>query len=94
MWILLENPIPVREKKYEQIVNLENGNRFFIDIVRNQHEVETDLHVFGAWVGHSNPQRLFTGCEAECVDFINSVAKRLNVVSMPLDDAKTSKAIY
>ena len=86
MWILLENPNLVRGKKYQQIVNLQNGNRFFIDIVQNQHEVETDLHVFGKWQGHDS-QKMFTGADSECADFIACLAKRLNVVNIPNIDA-------
>ena len=92
MWILLENPTPVRDKKYQQIINLVNGNRFFIDIVSNQHEVETDLHVYGDWTGHNRSQRIFTGSESECVDFINSIAKRLNVVNISCAD--TNKGMF
>lgn len=91
MWILLENPKPVRDKMYPQIVNLENGNRFYIDIVTNQHEVETDLHVWGCWVSHSE-RKLFTGSESECVDFIHRIAKRLNVVNFP-NNSKTTQGM-
>ena len=94
MWILIENPKPVRGKKYQQIINLENGNRFFIDITTNQHEVETDLHVFGHWTTHSS-QKLFTGSDSECVDFINSIAKRLGVLNIPCADAsQTNKGMF
>lgn len=92
MWILLENPMLVRGKNYPQIVNLENGNRFFIDIVANQHEVETDLHVFGKWQSHG-PQKMFTGAESECIHFINAIAKRLSVVNVPADNSKTPRDI-
>ena len=88
MWILLENPTLVRGKKYQQIVNLQNGNRFYIDIVTNQHEVETDLHVWGSWVSHGE-KKLFTGSESECVDFIHRIAKRLNVVTFPKNSRTT-----
>lgn len=93
MWILLENPTPVRGKKYQQIVNLQNGNRFFIDIVANQHEVEKDLHVFGKWQGQET-LKLFTGTESECIGFIDCIAKRLNVVNIPnIDVSKITNAI-
>ena len=93
MWILLENPNPVRGKKYQQIVNLANGNRFYIDIEKNQHEVETDLHVWGCWASHGT-QKMFTGSESECVDFTNRIAKRLNVANLPNTDAsKTTQGM-
>ena len=74
----LKNPNPVRGETYPLIINLENGNRFYIDIESNQHDVETDLHVWGLWTSHGT-KKLFTGAESECVDFINRIAKRLNV---------------
>ena len=85
MWILIENPNPVRGKKYPQILNLENGNRFYIDIETNQHEVETDLHVWGNWVSNIT-RKLFTGSETECFDFLNRLAKRMNVANLPNTD--------
>ena len=91
MWISLKNPILVRNKNFPQIVNLENGNRFYIDIINNQHEVETDLHVWGSWM-NTKTQRLFTGSESECVNFINDLAKRLNAVNMP-KGSKTTGSI-
>ena len=90
MWVLIENPNPVRDKKYQQIINLENGNRYYIDTVTNQHEVETNLHVWGNWIGHGI-KKIFTGTESECVEFINCIAKRLNVVNMPCINDLNSK---
>ena len=93
MWILLENPNSVRGKTYQQIVNFQNGNRFYIDTESNQHEVETDLHVWGIWISHGI-KKLFTGAESECVDFINSIARRLNAVNMPnIDDSKNGQGM-
>ena len=93
MWILLENPNPVRGKTYLLIVNLENGNRFYIDIESNQHEVETDLHVWGSWISHGT-KKLFTGAESECVDFINAIARRLGALNIPcIDISKDNQGI-
>ena len=89
MWVLLENPNPVRGKTFPLIVNLENGNRFYIDIESNQHDVETDLHVWGSWISHGT-KKLFTGAESECVDFINRIAKRLNVANLPNIDGSNN----
>ena len=82
MWVLLDSPNPLRGKTFPLIVNLENGNKFYIDIESNQQDVETNLHVWGIWISHDT-KKLFTGAESECVDFINAIAKRLNVVDMP-----------
>lgn len=90
MWIIFKSPTPVRGKKYQQIVNLENGNKYFIDIEKNQHEVETDLHVWGSWATHGI-QKMFTGSESECVNFINRIAKRLNVANLPNTEAPKTK---
>ena len=94
MWVLLENPNPVRDKKFPEVINLTTGDRFYIDIVTNQHEVETDLHVWGNWMNHGT-KKLFTGSESECVDFINRIAKRLGALNMPCVDISeaTDKAI-
>ena len=92
MWVLIENPNLVRDKKHKQIVNLENGNKFYVDITTNQHEVDTDLHVWADWVSHGT-KKLFTGSESECVDFINSIAKRLGVLRFPCDDTSQTQSI-
>ena len=93
MWIVFKNPMSVREKLYPWIVNFENGNRFYIDTESNQHKVETNLHVWGLWVSHGT-RKLFTGTESECVDFINSIAKRLNAVPLPnIDDSKNGQGL-
>lgn len=93
MWVILENPSPVRGKTYPLIVHLENGNRYYIDIESNQHEVETDLHVWGIWISHG-AKKLFTGSESGCVEFLNRIAKRLNAVKLPnIDHSKNGQGL-
>ena len=93
MWVLLDSPNPLRGKTFPLIVNLENGNRFYIDIESNQHDVETDLHVWRIWISHGT-KKLFTGAESECVDFINAIARRLGALNIPcLDVSQANQAI-
>ena len=90
MWVILENPNPVRGKKYPQIINLDTGDRIYIDIVTNQHEVDTDLHVWGHWAS-ARATKLFTGSESECVNLLKRFAKRLNVQALPTEDTDNAK---
>ena len=93
MWVVIEDDDLVREKKYQKIVNLENGNRFYVNTVSNQHELDTNLRVWGNWTTHGT-LKLFTGSESECADFIASIAKRLGALSVPgVDISKGNQGI-
>ena len=76
MWIIAERFIDVRGKKYDMLVNLDSGNKIFIDIYKDQPADNLNLQV---WLSSGKIEtRLFTGTEVECIRMIDKYMKKLN----------------
>ena len=80
MWIHAENPTPVRGKKYHRLLNLETGNRIYIDTRKKQEDTDLNLHV---WLTANQMETIiFTGTEVECIRVIDKFAEKLNAAKM------------
>lgn len=81
MWYKFENATVVRGKKYDQLLNIENGSNISIDISKCQKDDDMNLTVFTEFPGMSI-DNLFTGTEVECIRIIDKLGLELNAKEM------------
>lgn len=86
MWIHTEKANPVRGQKYDMILNLETGNRIYIDIVQDQPDTDLNLHVW--FTANQTETRIFTGTEVECIRVLHKFAEKLNATKIKPWEAK------
>lgn len=80
MWIHMECPTPIRGQKYDMLLNLETGNRIYIDIVKNQSDENLDLHIW--FTANQTETKIFTGTQVECMRVIDKFAEKLNAAKI------------
>lgn len=80
MWIHTENPHLIRGQKYDMLLNLETGNRIYIDTVKNQTDSNLNLYVW--FRANATDTAIFTGTEVECIRVIDKFAEKLNAAKI------------
>lgn len=76
MWIQSKNPHPLRGNNYSRLLNLETGNRIYIDTTKGQLDTDLNLHVW--FTANQTETLIFTGTEVECIRVIDKFAKKLS----------------
>ena len=80
MWIHTEQPMPIRGEKYSILLNLETGNRIYIDIKKGQANTNLNLHVW--FTANQTETLIFTGTQVECMRVIDKFAEKLNAAKI------------
>lgn len=80
MWIHTENPHPIRGQKYDRLLNLETGNRVYIDIKKGQADTDLNLNVW--FTANQTETLIFTGTEVECIRVLDKFAEKLNATKV------------
>ena len=80
MWIHTEQPTPIRGEKYSLLLNLETGNRIYIDVKKRQADTDLNLHVW--FTANQTETLIFTGTQVECMRVIDKFAEKLNAAKI------------
>ena len=80
MWIHTEQPTPIRGEKYDMVLNLETGNRIYIDTLKDQSDTDLDLHVW--FTANQTETKIFTGTQIECMRVIDKFSDKLNAAKI------------